>query len=221
MMMKTLSTRTVAQRMMTAVLASLAIAAWANPPMVPKLEAQRAFGGTLPKEVAELLGASIPSHTQRQRQLDSQYLAGSTLRRIDYFDKTLTVVRGGKTTVLDAELLGSYTPGDGRWEWGIVQREFNDPDLKDAKRKSFATGSALTRLYGREHGIDVLREDTVSVPTEDAVWYLCAMAAKISDATGVLVTVGRTAPAEGQTEGPLVKRYYLLSHPREQSKKNG
>ncbi len=209
------------QLLLVAVLSSLAVAAWANPPMVPKQDAQRAFGGKLPKGVAELLDASIPAHIARQRQLDSQYLSGSTLRKIDYFDKTLTVVRGGKTTVLDAELLGSYTPGDGRWEWGLVQREFNDPDLKDAKRKSFATGSALTRLYGREHGIDVLREDATNVPTEDAVWYLCALAAKISDATGVLVTVGRTTPAEGQAEGPLVKRYYLLSHPREQQKKSG
>lgn len=220
-MIKNHHIRTLAQILVAAVLTSLAVTAWSNPPMVPKQGAQRAFGGKLPKDVAELLGASIPAHIERQRQLDSRYLAGSTLRKIDYFDKTLTVVRGGKTTVMDAELLGSYTPGDSRWEWAIVQREFNDPDLKDAKRKSFAAGSALIRLYGREHGIDVLREDATSVPTEDAVWYLCAMAAKISDATGVLVTVGRTTPAEGQAEGPLVKRYYLLSRPREQQMKNG
>ena len=135
-MMKVVPIRTLAHLLLAAMLTSLAWAAWANPPMVPRVDAQRAFAGNFP--------SALPS---------------------------------------------CWIP-------------------------------ASRRMCG-EQGIDVPREDSTSVPTEDVVWYLCALSAKISDATGVLVTVGRTTPAQGQAEGPLVKRYYLLSHPREQHKKNG
>ncbi|MCT6719948.1 hypothetical protein N4G42_16185 [Acidovorax sp. K2F] len=122
------------------------------------------------------------------------------------------MLRGGKRTVFDAELLGTWWPESRRWAWEAVERV---PDLKDPKRQSFATGSALTRLYGREHGIDILQTDTAQLASEEAVWYLCAFAAQLNQATGVLVSIGSELVAEGQEgQKAVVKRYYLLSHPK-------
>lgn len=191
------------------------LAASANPPMVPQRDARTAFGGLLPARDAAVLDASLAPHIERQRLLNSQYLSGSTSRTLDFFAKTFTVVRGGKRTVFDAELLGTWWPDDRRWEWTAVERTWNDPDLKDPKRKSFATGSAQTRLYGREHGIDILQTDTAQLASEEAAWYLCALAAQLNQANGVLVAINRELVAGG-TEGQraVVKRYYLLSHPK-------
>ena len=83
---------------------ALPLAASANPPMVPQHDAQTAFGGALPARDAALLDASLASHIERQQLLNSQHLAGSQLRTLDYFNKTFTVLRGGKRTVFDAEL---------------------------------------------------------------------------------------------------------------------
>lgn len=190
-------------------------AASANPPMVPQRDAQAAFGGQLPARDAAVLDASLASHIERQRLLDSQYLSGSTSRTLDFFAKTLTVVRGSQRTAFDAELLGTWWPDDRRWEWTAVERTWNDPDLKDPKRKSFATGSAQTRLYGREHGIDILQADTAQLASEEAAWYLCALAAQLNQASGVLVAINRELVAGGKEEQrAVVKRYYLLSHPK-------
>ncbi|KRB41448.1 MULTISPECIES: DUF6882 domain-containing protein [unclassified Acidovorax] len=175
--------------LVTALIGTLPLAASANPPMVPQRDAQAAFGGRLPARDAALLDASLASHIERQQLLNSRHLSGSTLRTLDFFAKTFTVVRGGQRTVFDAELLGTWWPEDRRWEWTAVERTWNDPDLKDPKRKSFATGSAQTRLYGREHGIDILQADTAQLASE-------------------LVAGG----PEGQKA--VVKRYYLLSHPK-------
>jgi hypothetical protein len=190
--------------------------ALANPPMVPKVSAAVAFGSNLPHNAAKLLEGSIPAHIERQAQLDRQYLAGSTSRKIDFFDKTFTVVRAGRTVVFDADLLGAYIPSEGRWEWSTVQRESNDPDLRDRNRVSFVTGSALTRLYGRENGIAVLSEPSFAIPTEDAAWYLSAFAAQMNKAAGVLVTIAREAPPHGTPgkDDRVIKRYWLLSRPK-------
>lgn len=202
------------------VFAALACAAptsaLANPPMVPKLSAAAAFGNGLPSATARLLEDGIPAHVERQAQLDRQYLAGSTSRKLDFFAKTFTVVRAGKTTVFDVELLGTYIPSESQWEWSTVQRESNDPDFRDRNRVSFVTGSALTRLYGRENGIAVLSEPSFTIPTEDAAWYLCAFGANINQATGVLVAVARELPPHGTKEQDrrVVKRYWLLARPR-------
>jgi hypothetical protein len=198
------------------VLGAVPSLALANPPMIPKVRAAVAFGSGLPPHAARLLEDSIPAHVERQDQLNRQYLAGSTSRKIDFFDKTLTVVRAGRTVVFDADLLGAYVPSEGRWEWSTVQRESNDPDLRDRNRVSFVTGSALTRLYGRENGIAVLSEPSFAIPTEDAAWYLSAFAAQMNKATGVLVTIAREAPPNGTPgkDDRVIKRYWLLSRPK-------
>ena len=187
----------------------------ANPPMIPRQAALQAFGGQIPAETAALLDASLPAHVERQRRLDADFLAGSSLRTIDHFARTLTVVRAGKTTVFDLEMLGAYVPAVRRWEWSSVERTWTDPDLKDPRQKSFVTGSAPTRLYGREHGIALFQADATTVATEEAVWYLCAFAAQLTDNRGLLVTVG-SAFVDGVASGQktVVKRYYLLTHPR-------
>lgn len=190
--------------------------ALANPPMVPKVSAAAAFGSGLSQATARLLEDSIPAHVERQAVLDRLYLAGSTSRKIDFFDKTLTVVRSGRTVIFDADLLGAYIPSEGRWEWSTVQRESNDPDLRDRNRVSFVTGSALTRLYGRENGMAVLSDPSTAIPTEDAAWYLSAFAAQINQATGVLVSIAREAPPNGTPgrDDRVIKRYWLLSRPK-------
>lgn len=193
----------------------LPMAASANPPMVPQRDAQTAFGGKLPARDAALLDAALPSHIERQRLLHSEHLAGSSLRTLDFFAKTFSVLRGGRRTVFDAELLGTWWPESRRWEWAAVERTWNDPDLKDPKRKSFAAGSAQTRLYGREHGIDILQVDTAQLASEEAAWYLCAFAAQLNQATGVLVGISSELVAGGKEgQKAVVKRYYLLSHPK-------
>lgn len=131
--------------LLATLIGALPLSASANPPMVPQRDAQTAFGGALPARDAALLDASLASHIERQQLLNSQHLAGSQLRTLDFFNKTFTVLRGGKRTVFDAELLGTWWPESRRWAWEAVERV---PDLKDPKRKSFATGSALTRLQG-------------------------------------------------------------------------
>ena len=201
--------------LLATLIGTLPLSASANPPMVPQRDAQTAFGGTLPARDAALLDASLTSHIERQRPLNSQHRAGSSSRTLDFFAKTFTVIRGGKRTVFDAELLGTWWPEDRRWEWTAVERTWNDPDLKDPKRKSFATGSAQTRLYGREHGIDILQADTAQLASEEAAWYLCAFAAQLHQATGVLVGISREQVAGGKDgQTAVVKRYYLLSHPK-------
>lgn len=208
-----------ATRLLAAMLCIAPPVALANPPMVPKVSAAVAFGSGLPPNAARLLEASIPAHVERQNELNQLYLAGSTSRKIDFFDKTLTVVRAGRTVVFDADLVGAYVPSEGRWEWSTVQRESNDPDLRDRNRVSFVTGSALTRLYGRENGIAVLSEPSFAIPTEDAAWYLSAFAAQINKASGVLVTIAREAPPNGTPgkDDRVIKRYWLLARPKVRS----
>jgi len=182
--------------LLATLLSTLPLAASANPPMVPQHDAQTAFGGALPARDAALLDASIASHIERQQLLNSQHLAGSQLRTLDFFNKTFTVLRGGKRTVFDAELLGTWWPESKRWAWEAVERV---PDLKDPKRQSFATGSALTRLLA----------------SEEAAWYLCALTAQLNQASGVLVSISNELVAEGpEGKKAVVKRYYLLSHPK-------
>ena len=198
--------------LLATLISALPLAASANPPMVPQHDAQTAFGGALPARDAALLDAGLASHIERQQLLNSQHLAGSQLRTLDFFNKTFTVLRGGKRTVFDAELLGTWWPESKRWAWEAVERV---PDLKDPKRKSFATGSALTRLYGREHGIDILQADTAQLASEEAAWYLCAITVQLNQASGVLVSISSELVAGGaEGQKAVVKRYYLLSHPK-------
>lgn len=90
------------------------------------------------------------------------------------------------------------------------------PDLKDPKRQSFATGSALTRLYGREHGIDILQTDTAQLASEEAAWYLCALTK--CNSTRKQWRAGEHQQRAGRRglrrAKAVVKRYYLLSHPK-------
>lgn len=201
--------------LLAALLGTLTPAARANPPMVPQQDAITAFDGQIPLGTAAVLNASLAAHIERQQLLDRQYLKGSQSRTLKFFEKTLTVVRGGHSTVFDAQLLGTYTPGDLRWEWSAVERTRNDPDLKAPQRKSFATGSAQTRLYGREHGIAILQADTTTLASEEAAWYPCAFAAQLTNASGVLVAIAREGVAGGEPgQEAVVKRYCLLSHPK-------
>ena len=79
--------------LLATLISALPLAASANPPMVPQHDAQTAFGGALPARDAALLDASIASHIERQQLLNSQHLAGSQLRTLDFF--RLSSVSGG------------------------------------------------------------------------------------------------------------------------------
>ena len=107
--------------LLATLIGALPLSASANPPMVPQRDAQTAFGGALPARDAALLDASLASHIERQQLLNSQHLAGSQLRTLDFFHKTFTVLRGGKRTVFDAELLGTWWPESKRWAWEAVE----------------------------------------------------------------------------------------------------
>lgn len=76
-------------------------------------------------------------------------------------------------------LLGTWWPEDWHREWTAVARNWNARNLKAPKRKSFATGSAQTRLYRREHGIDIPQADTAAWASEEAAWYPYAFAAQL------------------------------------------
>ena len=79
--------------LLATLISALPLAASANPPMVPQHDAQTAFGGALPARDAALLDASLASHIERQQLLNSQHLAGSQLRTLDFF--RLSSVSGG------------------------------------------------------------------------------------------------------------------------------
>lgn len=190
----------------------------ANPEMVPQRTAREVFGPGQPVGVTDDMDEAMTVFTVKQAQLNKRYLQGSLSRRVDFFAKTLTVTHADRVVVFDADHLGTYTVPDRRWIWAVVNRQWNDSDLKDKRRMSFATGAALTRQYGRDHGIALLSTDTLELPEESAAWYLCALATDITDATGVLVLKRKMEPWE-TTAGPPNTRsqsYFLLSHPKEQ-----
>lgn len=190
----------------------------ANPEMLPQRTAREVFGPGQPVGVTDDMDEAMAVFTVKQAQLNHRYLQGSLSRRVDFFAKTLTVTHADRVVVFDADHLGTYTVPDQRWTWAVVNRQWNDPDLKDKRRMSFATGAALTRQYGRDHGIALLSTDTLELPEESAAWYLCALATDITDATGVLVLKRKMEPWE-TTAGPPNTRsqsYFLLSHPKEQ-----
>ena len=79
--------------LLATLISALPLAASANPPTVTQHDAQTAFGGALPARDAALLDASLTSHIERQQLLNSQHLAGSQLRTLDFF--MLSSVSGG------------------------------------------------------------------------------------------------------------------------------
>lgn len=190
----------------------------ANPEMVPQRTAREVFGPGQPVGVTDDMDEAMAAFTVKQAQLNKRYLQGSLSCRVDFFAKTLTVRHADRVVVFDADHLGAYTLPDQRWTWAVVNRQWNDPDLKDKRRMSFATGAALTRQHGRDHGIALLTTDPLVLPEESAAWYLCALATDITDATGVLVLKRKMEPWETTAGPPNThnQSYFLQSHPKEQ-----
>jgi len=118
------------------------------------------------------------------------------------FDQATGVLRldyeNGDVLLVDGQILGSYYPKEGTWEWA-----WNNPNALDA----IARDSKKVRAIGKKFELDYLQTGIIPVPNEDFVFYLCAIGLKATDSIGVY---------KG-TAGPITV-YIMLKNPRWEKK---
>src|SRR6266704_2575837 len=96
------------------------------------------------------------------------------------FDQTIGLIElkyeDGTELLADGQILGSYSPADGTWEWA-----WNNPNAMSKVSRD----SAKVRDVGKEYGISYLQAGVVPVPDEKFVAYLCGIGLKATGSIGI------------------------------------
>jgi len=81
----------------------------------------------------------------------------------------------------DGQVLGTYSPTDGSWEWA-----WNNPNIEPEA----AVPADMLKQFGRRLGLSYLKLGMVPAPTREFASYLCAIGTKATDAIGAYLGGG-------------------------------
>lgn len=141
----------------------------------------------LSPEADQWLAAALAEHNTKLDVLKRDWGFDAFERwAFDTTTKTFTLhFPDGTQFEADGQILGTYCPGDGSWEWA-----WNNPNVE---AQIAVPGEKLKEL-GQRLGISYLTVGKVPVPTREFATYLCAIGVKATDAIGVYL--GGEPPVE-------------------------
>ena len=151
----------------------------------PKIKrtAKKRTDGKLSPKADRWLAEATAEFNRKQEVLKQEWGFGTFERwAFDPATKTFGLTfADGSGFEADGQVLGTYSPTDGSWEWA-----WNNPNVEAAIA---VPGDQLKEL-GKRLGISYLKIGMVPVPTRDFASYLCAIGAKATDAIGVYLGGG-------------------------------
>jgi hypothetical protein len=114
------------------------------------------------------------------------------------FDQTTGVLKlefaDGAELHADGQILGSYSAGDGSWEWA-----WHNPN----SLRAISRDSRKVREAGKKYDIAYLQAGVLPVPNQEYVAYLCAIGLKATGSIGIYC--GKAGP---------IDVYIMLKNPR-------
>ena len=135
------------------------------------------FDAPLSPEADKFLAEATAEFNTKQKELDDEWLGSfkqwgfdqqSGLFRIEFHD--------GDEAHFDGQILGSYSPREGTWEWA-----WNNPWVEPA----MARDAQRVKQLGEELGLDYLLHGMIPLPDGQFVSYLCAIGLKATGSIGV------------------------------------
>jgi len=154
------------------------------------------FDAPLSPEAGQFLAAASDEFNRKQEALQNTWNFGSAAQW--GYDQLSGVLRltfaDGSRLEAEGQVLGSYCPGDGKWEWA-----WNNPNVD----RKVAKDSHKVRELGDRLQISYLQLGTIPLPEPKMVSYLCAIGIKATNSIGVY-----------QGEAGPIQVFILLKRPR-------
>ena len=143
-----------------------------------KPEPQDESGDKLSPEADRFLGEACEEFGVKQAALEEVWNLGSAEEwGFDQETGILQLAFGdGSRLEANAQVLGSYSAEDQIWQWA-----WSNPNILEAISKE----SRLVREVGERLGLEYLTAETVPVPDEDFLLYLCSIGVKATRSVGV------------------------------------